>query len=95
MVAANVVALGVMLAASRSIAVFVERHPSIKILALSFLLTIGLLLVAESFEVHVPKGYIYFAMAYAVSVEAINIRVGRHHKAKQPREVEPQSTNPF
>lgn len=95
MVAANIIALAVMLAASRSIAVFVERHPSIKILALSFLLTIGLLLVAESFEVHVPKGYIYFAMAYAVAVEAINIRVGRQSKPKQPRDIEPQSTNPF
>lgn len=82
MVAANVIALAVMLAASKSIAAFVDRHPTIKILALSFLLTIGLLLVAESFEIHVPKGYIYFAMAYAVGVEALNIRVGRKARAK-------------
>ncbi len=85
MVAANIIALAVMLAASKSIAEFVERHPTIKILALSFLLTIGLLLVAESFEIHVPKGYIYFAMAYAVAVEALNIRVGRKARAAAER----------
>lgn len=95
MVAANVIALGVMLLASRSIAVFVDRHPSVKVLALSFLLTIGLLLVAESFEIHVPKGYIYFAMGYAVTVEAINIRIGRKAKAKRAAEIEQQTANPF
>lgn len=95
MVAANVIALAVMLLSSRSIAVFVDRHPTVKVLALSFLLTIGLLLVAESFEIHVPKGYIYFAMGYSVAVEAINIKVGRKSKAKRPHEVEEQTANPF
>jgi predicted tellurium resistance membrane protein TerC len=75
MVAANIIALVVMLLAAKSIAEFVDRHPTVKILALSFLLMIGLLLVAESFEVHVPKGYVYFAMAYSVGVELINIRI--------------------
>jgi predicted tellurium resistance membrane protein TerC len=75
MVAANVIALLVMLAAAKSIAHFVDRHPTVKILALSFLLMIGLLLVAEAFEIHVPKGYVYFAMAYSVGVELINIRI--------------------
>lgn len=82
MVAANVIALIVMLLASRSIAVFVDRHPTVKVLALSFLLTIGLLLVAESFQIHVPKGYIYFAMGYSVAVEAINIKIASKKKAK-------------
>ncbi len=75
MVAANVIALGVMLRASKAIAEFVDQHPTVKILALSFLMMIGLLLVAEAFEIHVPKGYVYFAMAYSVGVELINIRI--------------------
>ena len=81
MVAANVIALLVMLLASKSIAEFVDRHPSVKILALSFLLMIGLLLVAEAFEIHVPKGYVYFAMGYSVVVEMINIRASSRKKA--------------
>ncbi|WAS93612.1 TerC family protein [Nannocystis punicea] len=95
MVAANVLALGVMLMASKSIAVFVDRHPTIKVLALSFLLTIGLLLTAEAFEIHVPKGYIYFAMAYSVGIEMINIRIGRKAKIKHAPETDPQSAHPF
>jgi predicted tellurium resistance membrane protein TerC len=81
MIAANVIALAVMLSSSRAIAAFVDRHPTIKILALSFLMMIGLLLVAEGFEIHVPKGYVYFAMAYSVSVEAINIRISSKQRA--------------
>jgi predicted tellurium resistance membrane protein TerC len=81
MVAANVVALGVMLAVGRGISEFVERHPSVKVLALSFLLMIGLVLVAESFGVHVPKGYIYGAMGFSVFVELINIRTTRKTRA--------------
>jgi len=81
MIAANVIALGVMLFAAKGIAGFVERHPTVKILALSFLLMIGLLLVAEGFEIHVPKGYVYFAMAYSVAVEMINIRASSNKKA--------------
>jgi predicted tellurium resistance membrane protein TerC len=68
MVAANVIALARHARwPSKSIAEFVEEHPTVKILALSFLLMIGLLLVAEGFEIHVPKGYVYFAMAYSVA----------------------------
>jgi predicted tellurium resistance membrane protein TerC len=59
---------------------FVNKHPTVKILALSFLLLIGMSLVAESFDQHIPKGYIYFAMGFSVFVEAINLRA----KAKQP-----------
>lgn len=81
MVAANIVALVVMLAVGRRISEFVERHPSVKVLALSFLLMIGLVLVAESFGVHVPKGYIYGAMGFSVFVELINIRTTRKTRA--------------
>lgn len=86
MVAANVVALIVMLALGRGISEFVERHPSVKVLALSFLLMIGLVLLAEGFGAHVPKGYIYGAMGFSVFVELINIRTTR--KARQPRVVQ-------
>ena len=81
MVAANVVALAVMLAVGRQISEFVERHPSIKVLALSFLLMIGLVLISEAFGVHVPKGYIYGAMGFSIFVEMINIRTTRKTKA--------------
>ncbi|MDQ3335436.1 MAG: TerC family protein [Myxococcota bacterium] len=81
MVTANVIALVVMLLVGRQISEFVERHPSVKVLALSFLLMIGLVLVSESFGVHVPKGYIYGAMGFSVFVEMINIRTTRKTKA--------------
>ena len=74
MVAAVVIAVGVMLWASGPIASFVDRHPTIKILALSFLLLIGFSLVAEGFGQHIPKGYIYFAMGFSVFVEMLNLR---------------------
>jgi predicted tellurium resistance membrane protein TerC len=77
MVAANVIALAVMLLVGGRISEFVERHPSVKVLALSFLLMIGLLLVCEAFQVHVPKGYVYGAMGFSVFVEMINIRTTR------------------
>jgi len=75
MILAVVIAVGVMLAASKPIAAFVERHPTIKMLALSFLILIGVSLVGEGFDQHIPKGYIYFAMAFSVFVEMINLRV--------------------
>jgi len=77
MVTAVVLAVIVMMAAAEPISMFVERHPTIKILALSFLLLIGLALVADGFGTHIPKGYIYFAMGFSVFVEMINIRVRR------------------
>jgi predicted tellurium resistance membrane protein TerC len=77
MVAANIVALIVMLVVGRQISELVERHPSIKVLALSFLLMVGVVLLAEGFSVHVPKGYIYGAMGFSVFVEIINIRSTR------------------
>lgn len=75
MAIAIVVAVGVMLLAAKSIGDFVDKHPTIKILALSFLILIGVTLMAEGLDVHVPKGYIYFAMAFSVTVEMINLRV--------------------
>ncbi|MFM7315953.1 MAG: TerC family protein [Isosphaeraceae bacterium] len=75
MIAANILALGVMLLASKPISGFVEKYPSVKILALSFLLTVGCVLVAEAFEFHIPKGYIYFAMGFSLVVELLNIKI--------------------
>jgi len=75
MVTAVVLAVLVMLIAAEPISAFVEKHPTIKVLALSFLLLIGLSLVADGLDQHIPKGYIYFAMAFSVFVEMINIRV--------------------
>ena len=75
MVAANVIALVIMLYASGPISAFVDRHPTVKMLALSFLVLIGTNLVAEGLGQHIPKGYTYFAMAFAVIVEMLNIRV--------------------
>ncbi len=83
MIAAIVVAVGVMMFAAGAISDFVDRHPSIKMIALSFLVVVGVVLIAESFDVHVPKGYIYFAMAYTVAVEMLNIRM-RRGKAQEP-----------
>ncbi|UQY35817.1 TerC family protein [Pseudomonas fulva] len=75
MVAAIIVAVIVMMICAGTISDFIEKHPSLKILALSFLIVVGTVLIAESFEVHVPKGYVYFAMAFSLAVEALNIRM--------------------
>jgi predicted tellurium resistance membrane protein TerC len=75
MVTAVIVAVGIMMWAAEPISAFVHRHPTVKMLALSFLLLIGLSLVAEGFGHHIPKGYIYFAMGFSVFVEAINLRI--------------------
>lgn len=80
MVAAVVIAVGFMLVFSGAISAFVHRHPTIKMLALSFLLLIGVSLTAEGFHHHIPKGYIYFAMAFSVFVEMLNLKI--HSKAK-------------
>jgi predicted tellurium resistance membrane protein TerC len=74
-VIAIVISLGVMIWASAGIADFIEAHPSVKVLALSFLMMIGTLLIAESFHYHIPKGYIYFSLAFSMLTEMINIRV--------------------
>jgi predicted tellurium resistance membrane protein TerC len=81
MVAAIIIAVFAMLFASTSIADFVERHPTVKMLALAFLLLIGLSLIAEGLGQHVPKGYIYFAMGFSVFVEMINLRMRKRAAA--------------
>ena len=72
---AVIAAVGVMLLSSRAISEFVDRHPTVKMLALSFLLLIGVSLIGEGLDQHIPKGYIYFAMGFSVFVEMINLRV--------------------
>jgi predicted tellurium resistance membrane protein TerC len=74
MVAAVVASVAVMLFAAKPIGEFVDRHPSIKVLALAFLTMVGTLLIAEAFDVHVPKAYVYVAMLFSLGVEALNIR---------------------
>ena len=81
MVVAMIVAVGVMLAFAAPIGDFVERHPTIKILALSFLLLIGVMLVADGLGQHISKGYVYFAIGFSLVVELINLRVRKVHEA--------------
>ncbi|QIN82110.1 TerC family protein [Rubrobacter tropicus] len=88
MIAAVIIAVLVMLISAEAISGFVNRHPTIKMLALSFLLLIGLALLLEGFDQHVPKGYIYFAMGFSVFVEFLNIRVRRRRQRAQERPVE-------
>jgi len=83
MVAAIVVAIIVMMLVSRSIGAFISRHPTIKVLALAFLLLIGFALVAEGVHFEIPKGYLYFAMAFSVGVELINTRVRRRQDGRR------------
>jgi predicted tellurium resistance membrane protein TerC len=80
MIAAVVVSVGIMLFAAGPIASFVDRHPTVKMLALSFLVLIGMALVAEGLDFHIPKGYIYFAMGFSVFVELLNVRLRRSSK---------------
>jgi len=77
MVAAVVTAVAVMMVFAGKVSDFIHRHPSVKMLALSFLLMIGVMLIAEGFDQHIPKGYVYFSMAFSVFVEALNIRMRR------------------
>lgn len=80
MAIAIVLAVFVMLLAAESIGNFVDKHPTIKILALSFLILVGVTLMVEGFDVHVPKGYIYFAMAFSVTVEMLNVRMRKRRQ---------------
>lgn len=82
MAIAIIIAVGIMLIAAKSIGDFVDAHPTIKILALSFLLLVGVTLIVEGFDIHVPKGYIYFAMAFSVMVEMLNLRMRSKRRLK-------------
>ncbi|HHF4955324.1 Integral membrane protein TerC family protein [Haemophilus influenzae] len=77
MILAIMIAVGVMMFAAKPIGDFVDTHPTLKILALAFLVLVGISLIAESLDIHIPKGYIYFAMGFSVVVEMINIRMRR------------------
>ena len=81
MVLAVMIAVGIMMVSASSISRFVNEHPTVKVLALSFLLLIGVSLIGEGLGTHIPKGYIYFAMAFSVFVEMINLRAAKKRKA--------------
>ena len=83
MIAAVVIAVVIMMFSAKTIGDFVMRHPTVKVLALSFLLMIGLALVSDGVGFHIPKGYIYFAMGFSIFVETINLRIRPAHKAVQ------------
>jgi len=83
MVAAVIASVAVMMFAAKPIGDFVDRHPSIKVLALAFLTMVGTLLVAEAFDVHVPKAYVYVAMLFSLAVEALNIRARTKRQARR------------
>lgn len=80
MIAAMLISMLIMLVSAKSIGDFVERHPTIKVLALSFLLMIGVMLVGEGMGAHIPKGYIYFAMSFSLGVEILNLRMKKSSK---------------
>ncbi len=80
MIAAVIIAVIVMMFSANAISNFVNNHPTVKMLALSFLLLIGVSLLAEGFDQHIPKGYIYFAMAFSVLVEMLNLKMGKSNK---------------
>ena len=87
MIAAVVASVGLMMLFAAPIGRFVSEHPTIKMLALSFLVVVGVVLVAEGFDQHVPKGYIYFAMAFSLAVEMLNIRMRR--RSRRAKEIGP------
>jgi predicted tellurium resistance membrane protein TerC len=82
MIAAVIIAVGVMYVASEPVAAFIMRHPTTKMLALSFLILIGVALIADGFDVHIPRGYVYFAMAFAALVEGFNILARQRRKRR-------------
>jgi predicted tellurium resistance membrane protein TerC len=85
MVIAIVISVGVMMFSARPIGDFIDLHPTLKMLALSFLMMIGLTLIVEGFDVHVPKGYIYFAMAFSIFVEVMNIQLRKRLHKHPPK----------
>jgi predicted tellurium resistance membrane protein TerC len=85
MILAIVIAVGVMMFSAKAIGEFVDRHPTVKMLALSFLILVGLALIAEGWDFHIPKGYIYFAMAFSVGVEMLNLRAKAKREAVRLR----------
>ena len=84
MIGAVVIAMIVMFVAANPVGAFIAEHPTTKMLALAFLVLIGMALVADGFEFHIPRGYIYFAMAFAAAVEAFNVMAKRNRARRQP-----------
>jgi predicted tellurium resistance membrane protein TerC len=82
MIAAVLSSVALMMVFAKSIGEFVSKYPTIKMLALSFLVVIGVVLIAEGFEHHIPKGYIYFAMAFSICVELLNIKIRRQNTSQ-------------
>jgi predicted tellurium resistance membrane protein TerC len=80
MIAAIVIAIIFMMVSARAVSEFIHRHPTVKMLALSFLILVGVALIAEGFDLHIPRGYVYFSMAFSVFVEMLNIRLRRRPK---------------
>ncbi|MET0311462.1 MAG: TerC family protein [Burkholderiaceae bacterium] len=92
MIAAVIASVGMMMLFAAPIGNFVSRHPTVKMLALSFLVVVGLVLIAEGFDHHVPKGYVYFAMAFSIAVEMLNLRMrGRSSRPVKLRDGNPPS----
>ena len=89
MILAIVIAVLVMMLASKSISAFIDAHPTLKMLALSFLILVGVALLGEGLDLHIPKGYIYFAMAFSVLVEMLNLKV--RERRVQPVLAHPQN----
>jgi predicted tellurium resistance membrane protein TerC len=83
MIIAVVISVLVMMASARALGAFVDQHPTIKMLALSFLILVGVTLLSEGFDLYIPKGYVYFAMAFSVAVEMLNLRM-RARRAAHP-----------
>jgi predicted tellurium resistance membrane protein TerC len=81
MITAVVIAVGVMMLAASRVGGFIEKHPTVKMLALSFLMLVGVTLVADGLRFHVPRGYIYFAMGFSLFVEFLNLRMAQRRKA--------------
>ena len=92
MIAAVIVSVALMIVASGAIARFVSKHPTIKMLALAFLVVVGVVLIADGLGLHIPKGYIYFAMAFAIIVEMLNIRARKRYALTH--RVDPGATPP-
>ncbi len=83
MMAAVIIAVAVMMLAARPIGEFVDRHPSVKMLALSFLILVGFTLILEGVQMHIPKGYIYFAMFFSMAVETLNLMRGKKKEERK------------
>jgi predicted tellurium resistance membrane protein TerC len=97
MVAAIVISVVIMVISIEPISRFVKEHPTVKMLALSFLLLIGVALIAETFDQHLPRGYIYFAFGFSIFVEMLNLRLRRRQEARSawgPGELDPDPEEP-